>query len=441
MRPKAKNRVNARRWNPKKIIGVAGAIMLISAGFSPPLERIAVWPSHLMIPQGEPLSLPWSGYLPVQVTPIGRMQIQESKGLNQVTLVATKPGHYDVRFSFLGKFWYRTIPVDVTAAPPSLVPGGESLGVVAHTRGLVVTAVQPIRQGHQWIDPAQEAGIERGDIITRINQEPALTDQQLQNAVRAAGSTGKPLELAVEGARTMHRRWLHPVWVPQIRRWEVGVVVEDGANGVGTLTFYNPKTHQYAALGHSITDGLTRHPVAIRSGYVMGADIVGVIAGSGTIPGQKIGVLAGGHNVAGNVMHNGRFGIVGRLAHNPVWGPQRAIPLALPDQVQPGAAQIVTVVRGQRPEVFQVRILRTYPQWQPNTKGLLFQVTDPRLLRAAGGVVQGMSGSPIIENGHLVGAVTHVLLSRPALGFGCYAYWMAHQPAYSKDQNGSLKNV
>lgn len=116
--------------------------MLISAGFSPPLERIADWPSHLMIPQGESLSLPWSAYLPVQVTPIGRMQI--SNGLNQVTLVGTKPGHYDVRFSFLGKFWYRTIPVDVTAAPPSLVPGGESLGVVAHTQGLVVTALQPL---------------------------------------------------------------------------------------------------------------------------------------------------------------------------------------------------------------------------------------------------------------------------------------------------------
>jgi stage IV sporulation protein B len=103
------------------------------------------------------------------------------------------------------------------------------------------------------------------------------------------------------------------------------------------------------------------------------------------------------------------------------------MPLALPDQVHRGNARVITVIHGQRPESFRIKILRTYPQCQPNTKGLLFEVTDRRLLKQAGGVVQGMSGSPIIQGGRVVGAVTHVLLNRPNLGFGCYAYWMATQ--------------
>ncbi|MHB1954025.1 MAG: SpoIVB peptidase [Sulfobacillus sp.] len=426
---------NQKGWrNQKKLLGVVGAALVVGAGFAPPIEHLAKWPSHLMVPQGARIALPWSAYLPIRVESAGAVAVTRTHASHFLMVKGLQPGRYHVNFRLFGWIPYRSIPVAVTKPVTTVIPGGESLGVITQTKGLVVTRLQPIHQSGQWVDPAAQAGIERGDIIMAINRQPAESDQQLQQAVNRAGTSGQSLQLMVEGARAMHQRWVHPIWVPQAHRFEMGILVEDGASGVGTLTFYMPSTQQYAALGHSITDGLTRHPVRIRQGHVVGAEIVGIIAGTVHTPGQKVGVLASGFNIAGSVTHNGQFGIVGRLSHVPVWGPKHSIPLALPDQVEPGPAQIITVVKGQHPERFQIRILRTYPQWVPNTKGLLFQVTDPRLLTQAGGVVQGMSGSPIIQNGRMVGAVTHVLLSRPTLGFGCYAYWMATQSSMRQSQ-------
>jgi stage IV sporulation protein B len=206
--------------------------------------------------------------------------------------------------------------------------------------------------------------------------------------------------------------------------WRTGLQVRDRLSGVGTLTFYDPRTMTYAALGHSLTAGVTALPVPVRTGWIRDAEIVGVVPATARTPGQKIGILVGHRNVQGTVQTNGQFGIVGHLDRRPILGPVKPVPLALPDQVHTGPATVVTVIHGQTPHPYQIQILKTAPQYAPQIKGILFQITDPRLLKATGGIVQGMSGSPILQDGRLVGAVTHVLLNRPTLGFGCYAYWM-----------------
>ncbi len=418
-----------RRWSSKKLMGWVSAAVMLGLGFSPPLENMARWPSQIIVPQGAALVLPWSGVLPFQARASHGVVVHTSATGQEIRLIGQKIGPASVRLELFGWLPWRTVPVEVAPPQVNVVPGGESVGIVARTRGLIVTALNPVLiKGHR-VDPAADAGIERGDIIVAINHQPVTSDHHLQEAVDQAGAKGVPVELFVKGARTTHERPIKPVWDPKTRRWQLGVLVQDTTSGVGTLTFFYPGSKDYAALGHSLTDGLTRRPVSIAEGHLSGAEIVGVVAGTAIAPGQKVGVLAGGYNIDGSVTYNGRFGILGRLDHRPRWGPTGSMPLALPDQVHRGKARIITVIHGQRPESFRIKILRTYPQWQPNTKGLLFEVTDRRLLKRAGGVVQGMSGSPIIQGGRVVGAVTHVLLNRPNLGFGCYAYWMATQVA------------
>jgi len=190
------------------------------------------------------------------------------------------------------------------------------------------------------------------------------------------------------------------------------------------LTFWEPKSLAFRALGHSVSDGVTRRPVAVRGGQLLGARIVNIVPGTVDSPGEKVGVLTPPPPVGGRVTGNDAFGLSGVLNRAPTLGPSRPIPLALPDQVHPGPATLLTVIRGLRPERFSVDILAAFPQSRPGVKGILFRVTDPRLLRLTGGVVQGMSGSPLIQDGRLVGAVTHVLVNRPQLGYACYAAWM-----------------
>lgn len=416
------------RKSMTKMLGLACATAAVVLGTSVPAQRLMAFPHRVEATQGQEMALPWSRWLPLTIS-AGRAKPVLIAGARTIDLSTPRAGHYLLRLRLFWWIPWRGVPVDV-AKPVYVVPGGESMGILAHTRGLVVTGFSPVYAHGRAVDPAIEAGIERGDVITQVDGEPASSLQILQQRIAQDGSHHRPVCLWVTGSRTNRQRTVVPVWSPYARHWHIGASVQDKTSGVGTLTFFNSATHRYTALGHSITDGVTRRPVALESGRVTGADIVGVVPATASQPGQKVGVLAGPTNVSGTARFNGMLGVVGHLDHTPVWGPQKSMPLAFPDQVRTGPAQIVTVISGQVPEFFNVEILKTATQYEPQVKGLLFKVTDPRLIRHTGGIIQGMSGSPIIQNGRVVGAVTHVLINRPTLGFGCYAYWMAEQASY-----------
>lgn len=412
-----------------KIVGAAAAAGMVLLGTTAPAQKLLSFPTHLSIPAGQDVVVPWSRFLPVSVVS-GTSRPVMVNGASELDFETPQAGHYMLHFRLFGWLPWRGVPVDVPK-PIYVVPGGESVGVLARTRGLIVTGLTPIRAHNRVQDPAAEAGVERGDVIVKVDGKPAASVKALETQVTADGRAHRLVHLWVAGSRSERERAMAPIEASR-GRWQIGVEVQDRTSGVGTLTFYNPKTLGYAALGHSMTDGLTRRPVGVAAGRATGADIVGVVPATDTQPGQKVGVLAGPANISGNVTANGMFGIVGRLDHQPIWGPQKALPLAAPDQVHPGPATIITVLRGQQPERYHIEILKTAAQYSPNTKGLLFRVTDPTLLQKTGGVVQGMSGSPIVQDGRVVGAVTHVLISRPTMGFGCYAYWMERQPSFQE---------
>ncbi len=409
-----------------KILGLIAALAVMAVGTSVPAQRLLAFPGRLDEVQGQNITVPWSRWLPLTIA-ADHQKPRIISGAQVIKMEAPKAGHYWVRLRLFGWIPFRGVPVDVMR-PQYVIPGGESLGIVAHTQGVMVTGFESIYIRGRASDPAVQAGIERGDVILRVDQRPVANVKVLQERIAQDGSRQKAVHLLVQGARTDHERTVMPLWYDHA--WQIGVVVQDKTSGVGTLTFYNGVTGQYTALGHSISDGLTRRPVSLSTGRVTGADIVGVVPATQSQPGQKVGILAGPGNVSGTAGFNGRFGVVGRLDHRPVLGPQKALPLALPDQVHPGPAKLVTVLAGQVPKTFTIDILKTAPQYSPEVKGIMFKVTDPKLLQHTGGIIQGMSGSPIIQNGRVVGAVTHVLVNRPNLGFGCYAYWMASQKSY-----------
>ena len=205
----------------------------------------------------------------------------------------------------------------------------------------------------------------------------------------------------------------------------IGLYVDDGVAGVGTLTFYKPNTKEYGALGHVITESNSGIQINVRDGRIVKANISGINYGRKGIPGEKRGSFYSVQNVMGTITKNSNYGIYGKLKfipENPYF--QDTIPVATISQVKKGPAKIYTVVKEDKIEEYDINIDRVYRQATPDSRGLIITITDPDLKKMTGGIIQGMSGSPIIQNNKIVGAVTHVFINEPMKGYGVFAEWM-----------------
>jgi stage IV sporulation protein B len=215
----------------------------------------------------------------------------------------------------------------------------------------------------------------------------------------------------------------------------IGLYVDDGVAGVGTLTFYREKTKEFGALGHLITESRSQERVNIRQGTIVEANISGINSGQKGLPGEKLGTFFQTTNVLGKVIKNNRFGIYGDLIRNPEVENKyftKPLPIATSSHVKKGPAKIYTVINGGEIEEFNIQIERVYRQSNPSGKGMIIYITDPDLKRMTGGIVQGMSGSPIVQNEKLIGAITHVFVNDPCRGYGVFAEWMVLQTDYYK---------
>jgi len=204
--------------------------------------------------------------------------------------------------------------------------------------------------------------------------------------------------------------------------------VRDSTAGVGTLSFYDPDTGKYAALGHAITDGDTGSVLSVSEGQVLRAEIVAVQKGQKGAPGELKGSFLREGEVLGDIRRNSILGIYGSLeedAANPLY--PDGLPIGLRSGVHTGAATILASVDGTGVHEYAIEITRVNPQTAPAPKSMVIRVTDERLLAATGGIVQGMSGSPIIQDGRIIGAVTHVFVSSPDQGYGVYIDWMLEE--------------
>ena len=305
------------------------------------------------------------------------------------------------------------------ASEPMLVPCGKSIGVTLSTDGVMVVNVADMQtQNGKTKSPAQAAGLQAGDLIKNFNGAPVSSVDELISAVSA--SEGKSSTVVVQRRDKTIETLLTPKISSDDGTFKIGAWVKDAASGIGTMTFYNPSDHTFAALGHGICDVETGNIIALDDGNILSSTIVSVEKGSRGSPGELKGVFSEDNNVLGNVCKNTPCGIFGTLENPQGLSGSDALPIAARDEIATGKACILTNVEGNIVEQFDVEILRVMPQNTSTSKGMIIKITDEKLLQKTGGIVQGMSGSPIIQNGKLIGAVTHVFVNDPTKGYGIF---------------------
>ena len=290
------------------------------------------------------------------------------------------------------------------AGPETLVPVGRTVGLELETDGVYVVGFDD-----RETSPAQAAGLEIGDRVLAADGVPLDRAEDLRQAVAEAGGEAVVLDVERNG------RALQVAVRPETQdgSLRLGLQIRDRIAGLGTLTFYDPETGLFGALGHGVSGG-GETPLAIRGGQAAETAVTDVRRGEAGTPGSLLGPAAGGEAL-GTVEQNTDRGLFGHLAGSVPAG--EAVPLADREEVVLGPAEIWCCVEGSEPQSYSVELVAV--RLDPDQcRDLRLRVTDPRLLALTGGIVQGMSGSPILQNGKLVGAVTHVLVRDPTEGYG-----------------------
>ena len=290
------------------------------------------------------------------------------------------------------------------AASDTLVPVGKAVGI--HLCGSLVVVGFDEEIGAA----AQSAGVRVGDRIVAVNGVEATSLESL----RLASDEQTGVHLVVERKGTPIEFYLSPVQTAQGKR--IGLKVRDGITGIGTVTFYDPDSGHFGALGHSVNDPETGECIAISGGSIMAASVTDVVEGKPGVPGALKGSFAI-EDCLGEITANAPEGIFGTI-HQPM-DCQKALPIADATQVRTAQAQILSNVAGTEVRPYQVRITGIEADNQTG-RNFSFQVCDDALLAQTGGIVQGMSGSPVIQDGRLIGAVTHVLVDDPTRGYGIF---------------------
>lgn len=278
-----------------------------------------------------------------------------------------------------------------------LIPGGQAVGIAIRTRGVLVVGLGD--------GAGVKAGIRAGDVLLSVNGRPLDSADVLTETVNAAA--GQPLNIVLQRSGKQQTMLATPQYDESSRSWRLGVWVRDSTAGVGTMTYYDPETGNYGALGHAITDSDTGLVLPVRDGNLMRAEIVSVRKGERGMPGELKGSFLREQVDLGSVTKNSTSGIFGHMestAANELY--PNGLPVGSRNDVHTGKATILSTVNGSDMAEYSVEIMQVARGGEQ--KSMVLRVTDDRLLSSTGGIVQGMSGSPIIQDGKLVGAVTHV---------------------------------
>lgn len=301
--------------------------------------------------------------------------------------------------------------LQVTALAGDLIPVGRAVGIDVTIDGVLVAGVSEVETENGSISPAGQAGVLPGDFIVKLGGEPVHCLKDFSDAVQALPA--EPVSLTVIRQDRQTQLTVCPVLNTE-GRCQLGLWLRDGITGIGTVTYYDPDSGAYGALGHGINDVDSGSLIPLSAGEIYDADIVGVVKGRPGTPGELTGVFEGG-KVCGQVAGNTVYGIFGQYDGVPA-DCGDALPCAQPGEAQPGEATILSTVNGDGVREYTVRIDRVFRE--NGVERFQLTVTDDALLDATGGIVQGMSGSPILQNGRLIGAVTHVLTGDPTKGYG-----------------------
>ena len=299
--------------------------------------------------------------------------------------------------------------------------GGQAVGVAMYTNGLFVTDTVAVENAEgKFITPAANAGIRKGDYIVSANGIK-LDDVSTMDAVLKA-CNGEKITLGVQRDGTNFEVMITPVKSIEDQKYRLGLWMRDSAAGLGTVTYVDTRDNHYMALGHAICDGDSGKVLAVGNGRIVDCTISSVQKGTKGNAGELKGSFGVGAQVLGTIEENTQFGLKGTVDETFQKG--ELVKLGSKELVHEGAAEIYSTVDGTGVKKYQIEIVHVNDQTHPQEKSLVIKVTDPVLLEKTGGIVQGMSGSPIVQDGKLIGAVTHVMLSDSARGYGIFIDWM-----------------
>ena len=408
-----------RRTRIRKSAGVVLAMMIGMSYFSPAQETIRTLPERLSLTVGDMQTLTLSPQL--RLTPVeGQIAVASSedetlRDKGAVNLTSETSGTAELMLSLFGVLPIRAVEVEI-GEEKTLIPGGMALGIAMRTDGVLVVGTGEMEDG---TSPAKLSGMLPGDVIRRVNGIPVQSAEQLSGMVAKAGETALPVEFIRGG--TVMTTTLTPRIDPATGTARMGAWVRDSTAGVGTLSYVDPETLQYGALGHAITDGDTGEIMTVRYGEVLHADIVAVQKGQAGKPGELKGSFMQQAKALGDITLNSALGVYGTLAEKPAHPLYpKGLLIGRSGTVHTGPATILSTVDGEGMREYAIEIIRVNHQSASAQKSMLIRVTDENLLEKTGGIVQGMSGSPIIQDGKLIGAVTHVLVNDPARGYGIF---------------------
>lgn len=338
---------------------------------------------------------------------------------SQVEVGGERPKNGKVTFKLFGLIPIKSVDVQILG-DEIVYLGGNAVGFSIKTNGVIVVGKNSVMTENGLVSVCESQNINAGDIITHIDGNEIKDANDIPNHLNH--TTGEVKLTLKRGAKSFD-----VVLNPQVDangNKKIGLWVRDDATGIGTLTYVDSKTLDFGALGHPVTDGETGTKIDIQKGQVYDCSVVGIEKGERGKPGELKGVFLSSKNAKGEIEGGNDFGIYGKILEKSGMVDENVVAgvggrLA----VKPGKAQIISSVSGVR-EYYDIEIIKASKQKTAKDKSMVFRVTDKRLLELTGGIIQGMSGSPILQNGKLVGAVTHVFVSDPTKGYGIYIDWM-----------------
>ena len=390
-------------------LGIALSAMAFLCNYSPWVREAASLPDALTLTSGQKFVVQ-TGLPMLAASDGGAVSVLASQD-ERVTISAEAGGQTSVTFSLLGLIPVHETRVNVVEER-TLIPGGQAVGVALKTRGVLVVS-----------DAAKGRALRAGDVILSADGKNVESTKALSEQVGMAQTDTVRLEVLRGGQTITVDAQAEPD--PSDGRRKLGVWVRDSTAGVGTLTYIDPANQAYGALGHAIVDADTGRLLAAREGAILHASIVGVTKGQSGKAGELKGNFLKAGEQIGSLMENCEYGIYGVLDDMPenLLYPQ-GLRAGARSAVHTGTASIIATVDADGPQEYGVEIVRCFAQSEPSQKGMILRVTDERLLEKTGGIVQGMSGSPILQDGRIIGAVTHVYLSDATQGYGMYIEWM-----------------
>lgn len=423
-----------KRWPRGLVLWGLVLLCLLAGGYSL-TRQLAALPDEIyligggsrVLDVGLPMSMTLQDTVeesgePSGITVNGNPVSQGGSVRSALEVTGSTEGQASVELKLFGMIPIKEMRI-ISVPQKVLVPGGQSIGVMLHTRGALVVGLMDIsRENGEKVGPAKQAGLRAGDILLEYDGVEIQNAAHLSSLVEARGAGEVPIVILRNQVRLELR--ISPTQDGGSGEYKLGAWLRDSTLGVGTLTFYDPESGHFAGLGHAITDFDTGEILTVREGTIVQSNILDVVKGRAGEPGELKGNFSSSSKTLGSIVKNTDYGIYGdaeEALSNPCYAYLEA---ADRSEVKTGKASVLCTVDGGGVREYSCQIIKIYAQETQAQRSFILEIDDEALLEKTGGIVQGMSGSPILQNGKLIGAVTHVFIDNPKRGYGVYLDWM-----------------